>query len=456
MRAILAVCLATSLAAACGGKNNADDDGDGGGTPDACVGLECDIVDCGKMSLPPTSISGKVFAPNGTLPLNGVSVYVPRDPLPPFIEGATCDRCSTTLPGSPVVQGVSLADGSFRLDNVPAGADIPLVITTGKWRREIRIPTVAQCGDNAIGAAETRLPKNKAEGNIPKIAITTGSADTMECLARKLGIDDSEITPSGAAGRIHLYAGNGVDQLRGGFAGGSNANLTGAQGLWDSLDNLKAYDIVILSCEGSQVGGTPKSQGALDAVKQYADLGGRVFASHWHNIWVGGRFQGGTTPTQTSWAPIATWTANDSDPGDPILIDEVANPKGVLFADWMLTVMGSTVRDRIDLADEAGGGSTGRRTAVTLDVTRGERWVKTSTGDSPQMFQFTTPVDVANDQRCGKVVFTDMHVSGTSANLGDPYPNNCLGGADNLTLTPQEKALAFMFFDIAGCVGGLF
>ncbi|MEO8706029.1 MAG: carboxypeptidase regulatory-like domain-containing protein [Kofleriaceae bacterium] len=456
MRAILAICLAMS-AAACGGKNNADDDGDGGQRPDACVGIECDVVDCGKMSLPPTSISGKVFAPNGTLPLNGVNVYVPREALPAFVEGATCDRCATTLPGSPVVQTVSDAHGNFKLDNVPAGSNIPLVITTGKWRRQVTIPTVASCGDNAIGAADTSLPKSRAEGDIPKIAITTGSADTMECLVRKLGLADSEISPSGDA-RIHLYAGNGVDKLKNGFAGGSNASLNGAQAFWDSFDNLKAYDIVILSCEGSQVGGTPKSQGALDAMKQYSDIGGRVFASHWHNIWIGGRFQGGTNPTQATWAPIATWTAADSDPGDPILIDEVANPKGGLFAEWMLDPMvgGSTVRDQIALADEAGGGTTGRRTATTLDVARGERWVKTSTGDSPQMFQFTTPVEVANDQRCGKVVFTDMHVSGQSDNQNGDYPDNCLGGANNLTLTPQEKALAFMFFDIAGCVGGIF
>ena len=37
----------------------------------------------------------------------------------------------------------------------------------------------------------------------------------------------------------------------------------------------------ILSCEGSQLqGATPKGQPALDNMKAYADIGGRVFASH--------------------------------------------------------------------------------------------------------------------------------------------------------------------------------
>ncbi|HEU0030062.1 MAG TPA: carboxypeptidase-like regulatory domain-containing protein [Kofleriaceae bacterium] len=452
--------MTISFAAACGSNKNSDDDGDGSVKPDACAGIECNIVDCGAMGMPPTTISGTVFAPNGTLPLNGVNVYVPRDPLPPFVEGATCDRCQTTLPGSPIAQAISDPAGNFRLENVPAGADIPLVITTGKWRRQITIPSVTQCSDNALGAADTRLPKNKSEGDIPKIAITTGDADSLECLIRKLGIDDAEITTNAGTGRIHLYRGDGVASFKSGFPGGSGA-LANAVPFWSSVDTLKAYDIVFLSCEGSQMqdtnGGTNKTQPALDAMKAYADLGGRVFASHWHNIWIGGNFQDnnpGLAPPV--WNNIATWTGNDDQPGNPVLVDEVSNPKGPQFAEWMLNVGGSTVRDEIQLQN-----GTERRTALTLDTSRAERWVQTQNAAAnprmggPQMFQFTTPNETTPDQRCGKVVFTDMHVTGTST-VGNPYPDSCPGGAGNLTLTPQEKALAFMFFDIASCVGGIF
>ena len=44
-----------------------------------------------------------------------------------------------------------------------------------------------------------------------------------------------------------------------------------------------------------------------------------------------------------------------------------------------------------------------------------------------------------------------MHVSGNPG--GNPYPTSACPSND---LSEQEKALAFMFFDIAGCVGGLF
>jgi hypothetical protein len=444
MHALFAGFAVLSLVA-CGGKGGDDDDGGGGG--DACVGLECQVVDCAKQSKPATTLTGTVFAPNGTLPLFGVNVYVPRDPPAPFSEGAQCSRCTDALSGSPIARVQTDAAGQFRLENVPAGADIPLVITTGKWRRQIVIPRVDECAEAPVPEVFTRLPKNRTEGDIPKLAITTGDADTLECLVRKLGIDDTEIGKSGDSARIHLYQGDGVGSFQAGFPGGSG-NLTSATPFWSDRNNLRAYDVVILSCEGSQNAGT-KPQAALDAMKEYADIGGRVFASHWHNIWISGHFQGtGSGQTPAVWDTIATWSSGNSFNNTIIdLIDETSNPKGASFAAWMVNVMGSTVRGQIPVTQA-------RTTVMTLDQARAERWVYTQGGggvpaDRAQMFQFTTPNESPAGERCGKVVFTDMHVSGTPQNL-NPYPSHCIGGT---TLTPQEKALAFMFFDISSCVG---
>jgi hypothetical protein len=94
---------------------------------------------------------------------------------------------------------------------------------------------------------------------------------------------------------------------------------------------------------------------------------------------------------------------------------------------------------------------TGRSTCSAVDNAKAERWVYNTEGGgmgTPQNFQFTTPNEIQQDMRCGKVVFSDMHVSGGPG--GGNYPSEC--GA-TLTLTPQEKALAFMFFDISSCVG---
>ena len=50
----------------------------------------------------------------------------------------------------------------------------------------------------------------QSEGDVPKIAVVTGSADALECVLRGMGISDSEfgVGPSGPQ-RIHLYQDNG-------------------------------------------------------------------------------------------------------------------------------------------------------------------------------------------------------------------------------------------------------
>ena len=442
--------LFTSLAllAACGGHTtNGNDSGDSGDAtrPDACVGLECQVKACSGAGQTPTTLTGVVYAPNGTLPLFGADVYIPRDAPGPLAEGAECSRCQD-LPGFPIAQTKTNEKGEFTLQNVPAGASVPVVISLGKWRRQITVSNVAECAPTALTAEQTRLPKTKAEGDIPKIAITTGNADSLECLIRKLGIDDTEITNDQGTGRVNLYKGNGVGQFKAGYPGGSGQSLAAAKPFWSSVDKLKAYDIVIFSCEGQQNPGT-KPQEALDAVKAYADFGGRVFLSHWHNIWVEGSTQGGGNQKPAVWPEIATWTNSPTTfggSGDHDVIDQTANPKGAQFAAWMTNVMGSTTPGEIPIQSQ-----TGKQTCEAVNPIKAERWTywKDNNTDYTQNFQFTTPNEAAADARCGKVVFSDMHVSG-GPQAGD-YPDSCGG---SLALSPQEKALAFMFFDIATCI----
>jgi hypothetical protein len=431
---ILIVALVGSVMACGGGRQNGDGvDSKGGG--DACVGLQCRVVDCSHHGGMPTSISGTVYAPNGTLALYGATVYVPNIDPGPFPDGVQCDRCSGQLPGEPVTRTSSDEMGHFHLDNVPAGTDVPLIITIGKWRRKVLVPSVQQCTDNPQPAAVTSLPKNKSEGDLPKIAISTGSCDALECLVRRLGVSDSEFTTDGGTGHIHLYNGNGANQLA------NNTNLAASPSLWGNLDKLKTYDMVMFSCECGQTP-TTKPQAAMDAIKAYADLGGRVFLSHYHNIWIGGE-SGAPTHAPAVWKNIATWAEGTFD-GGTAKIDQVNNPKGSSFATWMQNVQGSSGNGLVDIQS-----GTGRQTSATLDNTKAERWIyQDVTGTQfPQNFQFTTPNEVAKEQRCGKVVFSDMHVAGDSTSSGK-FPTGC----STSPLSPQEKALAFMFFDIASCV----
>jgi hypothetical protein len=178
-----------------------------------------------------------------------------------------------------------------------------------------------------------------------------------------------------------------------------------------------------------------------------------VFLSHWHNIFVGGD-QKDVTHGIPEWESIASWDwgAAQNESTQLTFVDESV-PKGKSFAQWLVNVGASTTRDQIQVNEP-------RYTCSANDATKSERWVyvdptqSTPLGKvSVQDLEFTTPQSVDEDQRCGKVVFSDMHVSsGSTSSSGTPFPGGCATG----DLSAQEKALAFIFFDISSCVGAIF
>jgi hypothetical protein len=428
--------LAVSAAIGCGGGSGKNGDGGGNGEgPDGggggpCVNLECFQVQCTGGGT--TSISGRVFAPNGTLPLYNVTVYVPNGTVQPLVDELVCDQCDNMLSGNPLVQTTTDTTGSFTLGDMPATTDVPLVIQVGRWRRQIILPDVPQCTDTQLTADQTRLPRVRTEGNIPRMALSTGGADALECLLRKIGLDDSEIGTMGGPERIHLYGGeDGTDSFQGG------GNFADSTQLWASLESLSSYDVVLLSCEGNQNGGT-KPQASRQALLDFTSAGGRVFASHWHNVWI--------ESGPADWLPLAAWNFQD-DLNDITADIDQSFDKGADLAQWLVNVGGSTTLGKIDI-------TAAQHTVTGVDAQNAQRWIyldDTANGTpSVQYFSYTTPVTAPEEDRCGRVVYSDIHVSsGDVSSPGDPFPSGC----DTVDLTPQEKVLAFMLFDIASCIG---
>ncbi len=407
-----------------------------------------------------TSLSGVVYDPAGKNPLYNVVVYIPTMAVQSITSGATCDQCGGNVTGNPLggVTALTDAKGHFVLGNVPVGIDIPLVMQLGKWRRQITIPAIAsssQCKDTAITDKNLlRLPKNHTEGDIPLIALTTGGADPLECLLRKVGIEDTEFSTAGGTGRVHLYAGGGVSNATpplvaaSAFAPSLNggAAFADAQTLWGSATTLQAYDILLMACEGEQNPGT-KPATALQAMYTYESNGGRVFASHWHDYW----FENGPAPVPAT----GSWTDFTPPPPDPSYgTIDTSFPKGQAFHDWMSNVSGLQPDGTLQIYQP--------KQNLNSVGPGAQQWVTVpnpQAGDagSPtavEYMSFNTPLDVDAGSQCGRVVYSDLHVSaaagGTSAGdqTGHPFPTGCM----TTNLSPQEKALEFMLFDLSSCI----
>ena len=396
---------------------------------EGCTNLQCRQVTCKNSKK--TTLTGRVNIPAGNLPIPGAYVYIPNSELKTLVSGPSCERCDTLFSGEPVTRTQTDLNGVFTLDNVPTGENVPVVVQVGKWRRQINVGYVEGCRETALPEENTRLPKNKSEGNIPKIALSTGGADVLECLLRKLGIDDKEITPETGDGRVNLYTGisSGTSKYDASMNGG--VNFTSARTLWSNSNNLNQYDLFIGSCEGSNQPSNESMQ-SLQNMYDYVNAGGRVFASHWHNHWI---------RNQTNWNGLMTFNPR-ADLGNITADINMSFARGATLANWLQqpSVGGSTTLGKLALRDT-------QNTLQSVDTTRAQTWITVPASQSLQYVSFDTPVSAPASQKCGRFVYSDIHVSsGDTPN--QPYPKGCT----TTTISPQEKTLMFLLFDLSSCI----
>jgi hypothetical protein len=397
-----------------------------GGAP--CVeGLCLAQQDCGTPGVT-TTLSGTVYDPAGNDPLYNIIVYVPNDPqkVGPLTSGASCDQCGT-VSGNPLVSALTDPAGHFQLQNIPVVNDLPVIVQIGKWRRQFKIPMVSKCTDNAVPDKTFTLPKNHNEGDIPLTAISTGDADALECVLRNMGIDEAEFTAPGKGGRIQLFYQNGAVLSNGTQPPAASTSL------WDSAAHLLQYDQVILDCEGAQ---NDKPKAAQANLIAYANAGGRVLSSHFSYVWL---------YNDPPFSGTAMWNVAQNDPNDPLTgTIDTSFPKGQAFAQWLGNVKALISTTPPDISISA------PRHDVDGIVAPSTRWIYSTAPASLQHYTFNTPVGVPDDMQCGKVLFSDFHVTANSGghSKGVSFPQNC----DSPPLKAQEKTLEFMLFDLASCI----
>jgi hypothetical protein len=438
------------------------------------AGFKCLQVDCPNNGT--TTLTGQVFDPAGAIPLFNVAVYVPNAPPIDLPEGVACGNCASWYT-APVVTAVTDEDGNFTITNMPVGPNIPLIVQVGKWRMVYNLSNVAQCTGNdaaKLAGTQLRLPRNHTEGHIPNIAISTGALDSLECLIRRIGIDASEYTgaptttPDGP--RIHIFTG-GTPNPNAQTEGAQTNNPTSTQSyqyLWNNETSMDQFDVVLLACEGNET--AYLNDAGREVLQNYTNSGGRVFASHFHYSWFTP-----TGPFAMTTPPLATWSPDgvpgktvtvgpDMDNGFVIgdVIQTLPNgmpfPEGVSLHKWLGNVKALT-NDKLEIWYAR------HNADLSKTNTASQAWIQLdpSVTDAPnaaEYFSFDTPIGTAAGEQCGRVVYSDLHVSGgiNAQNMPNVAPDYAGGlaitpsGCAAHPLTAQEKALEFMIFDLSSCL----
>jgi hypothetical protein len=199
------------------------------------------------------------------------------------------------------------------------------------------------------------------------------------------------------------------------------------------------YDIVLLSCEGQETENMNQ-----EVLFNYAAAGGRVFASHFHYAWFNTGPFGGEN--------LAKWTTGSQSIGNVNASVVTTDWAGTAFArgqamhDWLQNV--NALTNNLLPVEDARDNAT-----VASSNTPSQPWlVVDGTPTEPQDFTFDTPIGVDAGAQCGRVAFSDMHVGAGDGDYMGGRTKITPTGCAMVDLSPQEKALEFIFFDLASCV----
>jgi hypothetical protein len=387
-----------------------------------------------------TTISGTVYDPRTTassLPLPNVLVYVTSAPVAPLPSGVQC--LTTSDPVGVVGFTYTSADGTFTIGNIPVNAAYTVVIQAGKWRRQFT-ETVAA---GPLTGLALHMPSDHTQGDIPMIAIASGSVDALECVLLDMGISPTEFTDDNGsinpAGHIHLYKGTSS-------AGAEiNASTPQQSVLMNNSATMNGYDVLMFPCQGN-ANNQATPAGATNLLG-YADAGGRVFATHFSYAWLDP-----AVPYSSQFPPVANWSVNQTqptpDPGTATI--NTGFTDGATLAQWLFNSGASTTFGQVQLST--------LRHDLTSVIAPTQAWATHNASGDIMQLTFNAPVGAAAANQCGRVLFNEYHVYNAST-LGSNY-NAALPNGQTFSecsqqphvMTPQEEMLEFALFDLSSFV----
>jgi hypothetical protein len=381
-----------------------------------------------------TTISGTVYdaRSSSALPLSNVLVYATVLPVDAMPSGVQC--LTYQAPTNVVSYAYTEVDGTFTLPNIPENGSYTIVIQAGKWRRQFLNEVV---GTTPLTGLTLNMPSNHTQGDIPMIAIVTGSVDAAECVLRDMGIADTEFTDDNGAvnpgGHIHLYRGGGSPGAYISTATPTETALTG------NTTTLDSYDMVMFPCQGGQY---VQASGPLTNLVDYANQGGRLFTTHYSYVYLDPN-----SPMDAQFPPVADWTTNaEQQIGSGVGTVSTNFSDGATLAQWLQN-SGATVpgtANQIDISN--------LRTDVSSAIAPTQSWLTLNNGSyagqtsNPVMqMTFNAPVGAPAASQCGRVMFNDYHVI-TPVGSNKIYPAECPAESK---MSAQEEMLEYALFDLS-------
>lgn len=375
-----------------------DDDYDGDGEDDPASAI--------------AQLKGRVYAPEGTIPIAGALVYLSPTPPPDIPDGAYCDRC-VELDKS-IAYTFTAPSGQFVLGARRTG-DQYLVVQKGQFRRVRSINVVE--GPQDVAKEHTTFPNktSKAYGDtIPKMAILPFQWDGIDVLLAKLGL--GSITKD-------LFGVDQVDKSK--YHGFDYIDNFAATKFVEDAKEMSKYHIIFKPCADSEQT-TCKTYSPADkapvqkALQEYVKGGGKFYATDYsyeyvrrvwpeYINWMGEKKETGSACNGGG----VDGPAEVPDPGLGTWLEAMGHSEWDIHGSWT----GISKVNAVNTLDVDGNPAT-----ITPKV-----WVKSKTTGKPATVSF--------ESGCGRVLFSSYHAE-----------------VKEKEAVPQEMALLYVLLEVGVCV----